>query len=227
MRLSDLFSAGIDWLLDGKNAGTVSMEFQDVLEDRLFNEDRMYTYIKTYSGIKGMEQTSKILPYVRELHKGQIRKGKDRVPYIYHPLTMACHALALGLEDDNLVSAILLHDVCEDCGVTVDVLPVNDNTKRVVALVTKGADYNEQEYYQNILTDAQATMVKLIDRCSNVSGMSAGFTKKKLTSYIKETEEYIYPLIQKAKSEYPMYSNQLFLIKYHISSVLEAVKHQG
>ena len=42
-----------------------------------------------------------------------------------------------------------------------------------------------------------------------------------------ETEKLIYPLLHKAKSEYSMYSNQIFLIKYHMISVIEAIKHQG
>jgi GTP pyrophosphokinase len=57
--------------------------------------------------------------------------------------------------------------------------------------------------------------------------MAAGFPKEKLVEYIKETEKLIYPLLQKAKSEYSMYSNQIFLIKYHMISVIEAIKHQG
>ena len=36
------------------------MDFQDALEDRLFNEDRMYTCIKTYSSMKGMNQSSQL-----------------------------------------------------------------------------------------------------------------------------------------------------------------------
>lgn len=225
--ISALFQVSLDWLLTGKSEESVFMDFQDSLSDRLFDENRMYTYVKTYASMKNLYQTSKVLPYARELHKGQVRKGKDNVPYIYHPLLIACHALALGLDDDNIVSAALLHDVCEDCGVKVDELPVNDLTKEAVALLTKSDDKDEEQYYQQISQNSIATMVKLLDRCNNVSGMVAGFSKKKLVEYIRETENLIYPLLQKAKSEYPMYSNQIFLIKYHTTSVIEAIKHQG
>ena len=174
-----------------------------------------------------MHQTLSVLPYVRELHKNQVRKGKDKVPYIYHPLLIACHALALGLDDDNIVSAALLHDVCEDCGIEAAELPVNDVTKEAVILLTKTEDIDKEQYYQKISQNMIATMVKLLDRCNNVSGMAAAFSKDKLVEYIKETENMVYPLMQKAKNEYPMYSNQIFLIKYHMLSVIEAIKHQG
>ena len=51
-------------------------------------------------------------------------------------------------------------------------------------------------------------------------------TFDRMVEYIKETEDYFYPLLRSAKIDYAKYSNQLFLIKYHISSVLEAIKHQ-
>ena len=117
--LRDLYRVSTDWLLTGKIQERVLFDFQDSLSDRLFDESRMYTYVKTYAGVKNLYQTLKVLPYARDLHKGQVRKGRDQVPYIYHPLLIACHALALGLDDDNLISAALLHDVCEDCGVSV------------------------------------------------------------------------------------------------------------
>lgn len=224
--IASLYQVSIDWLLTGKTEERVLLDFQDSLSDRLFNEDRMYTYVKTYASVKNLYQTSKVLPYARELHKGQVRKGKDKVPYIYHPLLIACHALALGLDDDNIVSAALLHDVCEDCGVTVDELPVNELTKEAVSLLTKVDSIDKEQYYQRISRNPIATMVKLLDRCNNVSGMAAGFSKEKLVEYIKETESVVYPLLRKAKSEYPMYSNQIFLIKYHMTSVIEAIKRQ-
>ena len=224
--IASLYQVSIDWLLTGKTEERVLLDFQDSLSDRLFNEDRMYTYVKTYASAKNLYQTSKVLPYARELHKGQVRKGKDKVPYIYHPLLIACHALALGLDDDNIVSAALLHDVCEDCGVTVDELPVNELTKEAVSLLTKVDSIDKEQYYQRISRNPIATMIKLLDRCNNVSGMAAGFSKEKLVEYIKETESVVYPLLQKAKSEYPMYSNQIFLIKYHMTSVIEAIKRQ-
>ena len=224
--IAALYHVSLDWLLTGKTEKNIMLDFQDALSDRLFNEDRMYTYVKTYAGAKNLYQTARVLPYARELHKGQVRKGKDNVPYIYHPLLVACHALALGLDDDNIISTALLHDVCEDCGVLVEDLPVNDITKEAVLLLTKDDSIDKEEYYQRISGNPIAIMIKLLDRCNNISGMSAGFSKEKLVEYIKETESYVYPLFQKGKSEYPMYSNQIFLIKYHMVSVIEAIKRQ-
>lgn len=226
MEIADLYGVTIDWLLRGKAESKIEIDFVEPLSERLFDEDRMYTYVKTVATMKGMAQTVEVLPYARELHKGQFRKGNGQIPYIYHPLLMACHALSLGLEDDNLISAVLLHDVCEDCGVSVDDLPVNDVVKEAVRLVTKDRSKDTYDYYQEISENSIATMVKLLDRCNNVSGMSAAFSKEKLVKYINETEEYVYPLLQTAKTRYSEYSNQVFLIKYHMTSVVTSLKYQ-
>ncbi len=227
IELADIYDVSLDWLLKGKSEERIYFDFQENMSDRLFNEERMYTYIRTYAGAKNMMQTSKVLPYARTLHEGQVRKGKDQVPYIYHPLLISCHALALGLDDDNIVSAALLHDVCEDCGVPLEELPVNEETREAVRLLTKDKiNQNEEKYYDEIAKNPIATMVKLLDRCNNISSMSTGFSKERIVEYIKETEQYVLPLIRKAKNEYPKYSNQIFLMKYHMTSVMEALKHQ-
>jgi GTP pyrophosphokinase len=80
-----------------------------------FSADKMYTYLKGYAMGADMEQTLLALAFARDKHSGQLRK--DGEPYIIHPLTMACNAIALEIRDDYLIAAILLHDVVEDCNI--------------------------------------------------------------------------------------------------------------
>ena len=227
--IANLFGVTVDWLLTGDEEEELPM-LECPVSDRLYSENKMYTYVKSHAHAKKMYQTSKVLAYAKEQHEGQVRKGKDKVPYIYHPLQMVCHLLALGIDDDNLISAALLHDVCEDTDVNVQELPVNDVTKEVVKLLTKKCTQepmNEKElekYYEEISKNEIALMVKIVDRCSNVSGMVTAFSDEKLVKYINETERWFYPMIRKATTDFPWYYDQLFLVKYHISSVLAAIK---
>ncbi len=229
--LSKLYKVTVDWLVSGEEPDEDIIEITKHLSDRLFDETRMYTYIKAFSTARKLYQTVRVLPYVREKHAGQVRKGEDRVPYINHPLLITCHALSLGMCEDNLLSAALLHDVCEDCNVPVEELPVNDETKEAVALLTKDFEALKKSmdaveaYYQAISENKIASIVKLLDRCNNVSGMAAAFSEEGMARYIQETERFIYPLIDKTSDNYPEYANQIFLIKYHMTSVIEAIKH--
>lgn len=231
--IAALYGVTTDWLLSGKHPSAKIVEVTSNLSDRLFSETRMATYVSAYCNAKQLYQTKRALAFAKEKHDGQYRKlghGDERVPYIYHPLLLTCHALALGLEEDDLLSACLLHDVCEDCGVKPEELPVNEETKEAVRLLTKPegfrkTDQEYQTYYEGISTNRIAIMVKLLDRCNNISSMANCFTDEHMAEYIKETQEYIHPMMERARKEYPQYSNQFFLIRYHMNSVLEALRH--
>lgn len=228
--IARLFGITTDYLLIGGEHQSLPEDISQP-SDRLFNEEHMYTYVKTYAAALGMLQTQRILPYAKQLHSGQFRRGKEKVPFIYHPLLMACHALALGLTDDNLISAAILHDVCEDCGVLPEELPVNEETRRAVILLTKTPDPEEWEaeqdrYYAAIAENPVASMVKLLDRCNNIASMSSGFSRKGIVRYIRSTERWVYPLLRETPRRYPQYGNQVFLIKYQMTSLVETIKHQ-
>lgn len=193
----------------------------------VYNHEKMYTYIKGYATGAGMKETLKALSFAREKHMGQLRK--DGQPYIIHPLTMACNALGMGIRDDAVVATILLHDVCEDCGVSVAELPMSQTVKRGVELMTfrimdgESKEIAKNRYYNMLLQSREATLTKLIDRCHNVSSMAGTFSVEKLKAYIEETRHYVLPLLKKAKSVYPEDADVLFLLKYHIASVVDSI----
>ena len=200
------------------------------LRDRVFSEEHMYTFVKATATAKSLNGTLKALPFAKDKHKDQFRKGKDRVPHINHPLTITCHALAMGIQDDDVLAAILLHDVVEDCQVTLDELPANDKVKDIVDRVSKAELPGEERsvfkkrYHARIMENSAASLVKIMDRCNNLSMMATGFDKDKMITYIVETEEYVFPLIEKLIDTEPQYSYALFLIKYQMLSVMETAK---
>lgn len=208
--------------------------YEGELRDQLFSEDHMFTRLKTIAEVAGLRETYKALYYIREQHDGQYRKklkySDAKIPYIIHPLMMACHAQAMKLNEDELLAVILLHDVCEDCGIDSSELPFTVKIKNAVELLTKKPDYdvlnkeNTERYYAAIQDNRLAAMAKVIDRCNNVSTMAQAFTDQRLGEYIKETEQYVFPLLTHIKQEWPEYANAVFLIKYHMLSVLESLK---
>lgn len=193
-----------------------------------YNAEKMYTFVRGYASGARMPETLKALAFARAKHEGQFRKSGE--PYIVHPLIMACDALSIGIRDDNVIAAILLHDVVEDCGVGLQELPVNDEVRHSVDLVTfrimdgETKENAKTRYYNLILTDRAATLTKLVDRCHNVSSMAGTFTQKKLKAYIEETRQYVLPLLRKAKTQYPEDSEILFVLKYHITSVVDSIE---
>lgn len=196
-----------------------------------FNHEKMYTYVNGFAMGRHLTDTLNALSFARRMHKEQKRKSGE--PYITHPLTMACHALSIGITDDHIIAGVILHDVVEDCGARISDLPVSDETKEIVKLMTfvhpEGLTKTEalKLYYDGISSNGKASMVKILDRCNNVSTMSGVFSEEKLRNYILETEEFVLPLIRHTKEFYPEYRDMLWILKYHIVSVLESLKGLG
>ncbi len=120
-----------------------------IVRDKIFSEENMYAKMMNFAKNENLTQTAKALPYAREKHTGQTRKsgifsaGKsssEKIPYIIHPLMMACHAHAMGLRDDAVLASILLHDVCEDCGIEPAELPFSEEVQQIVDLLTLRLD---------------------------------------------------------------------------------------
>lgn len=187
----------------------------------MFDHERMYTYLKGYFAAKGWDDATRALSLARKLHATQHRKGGQ--PYVVHPLTIACHAISLGVDSENVLSACLLHDVVEDCGVSVDALPVSRDAKDTIRRLTHVKPDPLDSYYRDIAEDSDACLVKLLDRCDNVSTMSGVFTKSKLLSYIDETRRYAPALYRTAKEYWPELSDAMFVLKYHIASVVNSL----
>ena len=204
------------------------------IADTPFSPEHMYSRLVSTAQIEKLSETYAALPYMKEKHAGQTRKptlfsGKP-VPYIVHPLTMACHAHALGIREDKILATILLHDVCEDCGVAPEELPFSAEVREAVRLlsfqITPGetrADAKKR-YYAAIAENRVARIVKILDRCNNISTMASSFTQKKLVAYVDETETYVMPLLEQAKYAIPEYADAFYLLKYHMRSVLESIK---
>ena len=200
-------STTVSWLMEETNAPEPHWE----LHDALYSLENMKKKVRFTAQAKNMSQTLKALKQMEQYHEGQTRNGKDKIPYIHHPLMMACHALAMNLDDDDLIATILLHDVVEDCGAKVDDLDVSDAVRKAVSLVSfheiEGMTKAEAkaQYFAHIREDRIAAMVKIIDRCNNVSTMATAFSKDRMIRYIDETEQYILPMIDHVKHTWEEY----------------------
>ena len=199
-------------------------------DDRLFDEERMYTCIQAAARAKGLSQTLRALPFAREKHANQVRKGASGIPYIIHPLTMCCQALALGLDEDDLLSALLLHDVVEDCGVKPEELPLGEAARETVRLLSKDKSHELDEegydktYFAGIATHPHAMLVKLLDRCHNLSVMAGGFTVERMLSYAGHTRDWVLPLADRLRAQAPRYADACFLLKYQMLSLIHTVR---
>lgn len=127
-------------------------------------------------------------------HRGQTRRVTNR-PYIEHPARVAGMAATLGLSEEG-VAAAYLHDVVEDCNVTVGAL--RDEFGPVVAQVVESLTKPSQATGNRAARTAafieqlkgasrEAQVIKLLDRLDNLRDV-AGDKPDFIALYCRETE---------------------------------------
>ena len=221
IKLAALFDVSVSAIAEEKHKAFKTRE-------AIYNWEHMKTYVKTTAKNFKLHNTLRAIDYAVEAHEGQKRK-KSVVPYIYHPLNLACHALSMEIIEDDVIAACMLHDVIEDCGRKLEDLPVDDDTKELVRLLTceKTTDDNREKiisaYYKEIEKNPKAALIKCMDRCNNLTTMSWGLSRDRIYRMIKETEEY-YPKLLKVVKAAPEYNNAAWLLQYQMQSMLDIYK---
>lgn len=134
-----------------------------------------------------------------EKHKGQYRKGDGR-PYILHPLGVVKTLYSVKKSKNMylLGAAAALHDVVEDCGVSIE--EIADRFGYHVASLVKELTLDKKNYRKMgkkeyvahcaVNMSSYALTLKLCDRLDNVSDLEAtdvDFT----VDYIKQTNYLI------------------------------------
>ena len=195
-----------------------------------YNENAGYMecFLRDYIESHQLEQSRIALDIALRMHRDQ--KRAEGLPYVIHPMTLALHGISLGMMDDNLMAVMLLHDVCEDCPVCPDELPVNETVRHGVDCITKkhldGESKLEtmQRYMKDIRGSKEACIAKVFDRCHNVSSMAGVFAENRLQAYITETKDFIYPLMEHVKENYPEYDTMMYALEYQITSIIKSLE---
>ena len=143
------------------------------------------------------ELYEEILLFAIESHKGQVRKG-DKRPYILHPISVMNRIFTVKSHSKNLLllgAVSLLHDVVEDCGVTIE--EIGRRFGWQIASIVDELTTNEEEkerlgkkeYLRRKMSrmSTYALSIKLCDRLDNVIDMKK-MGKEFKEKYIEETE---------------------------------------
>lgn len=193
------------------------------------NEETMFTYLRGRLDGLGFEQSRAALVFARKAHGGQVRKNGK--PYIVHPLSMACDAIACKGVTDEIIATILLHDVCEDCNIPLSALPVNNIVKHGVKLMTikpfLGEEKSEtkRRYYNELLEAKEAIVAKGFDRYANLNDMEGVLSEEAIVKNIRETHEFLLPTLKEAKYMYLELSDMLHGIRKELKNTVKMMAY--
>lgn len=153
--------------------------------------------------------------FAEEKHAG-VNRGSGE-PYINHVLRAARSVAEWGAESDVIMAA-LLHDVVEDCDVTLEDIEkqfdssVADIVDAVTALSDKdfdAANHTLPKAQKDMLSDAKlqrkmnskALLVKIADRIDNLNTIS-GVKEEKRIPKAEHTKAIIIPMARLAKADH-------------------------
>lgn len=146
------------------------------------------------------------LKYAVDKHHGVYRDGETPVPYACHPVeVMLTLRHRVGITDEHILAAALLHDVVEDTTTTIqDIESVfGPKIAKIVQQVTRDEPESSQtkklskdEVWQlrtQLLISEikqmtnEGHLIKLSDRLSNICEAKLTRSPEKLARYIKQT----------------------------------------
>ena len=171
---------------------------QLVTMDDVRSEVRLYI-----QNTESLALIDKAFSYAELHHKEQFRKSGE--PYIIHLVNVA-YILATLRVGPRTVTAGLLHDVIEDCGISKDRLAkdFDDEVATLVESVTKigNIEFKDEKEYQAVnhrkifiamAKDVRVILIKLVDRLHNMRTLQY-MTEEKQMKIAGETLEVYAPI---------------------------------
>jgi (p)ppGpp synthase/HD superfamily hydrolase len=171
-------------------------EMESILKEKGFNAIEINLALDAYE-------------MAESVHEGQ--KRPDGTPYFWHPSRVAKIIITeLDVQDVNIISAALLHDVLEDSAViTAEILEYNFSpyTSYLVQMLTKDIkaqgilrDIVEKEYVERLSGATEdARMLKLCDRLDTFRCLEFN-VKRNPIKYVMETTKHYFPLAEASQN---------------------------
>lgn len=123
----------------------------------------------------------KALEFAAKAHKGQLRKGTER-PYIVHPIEVG-DIVSSMTEDEEVISAAILHDTIEDCKEVTEEVLMDLFGKRVTWLVLQESEDKSKTWEERKAATIErlktapyeVQMIGLADKLSNMRDISRDY----------------------------------------------------
>jgi len=116
----------------------------------------------------------KAIAFATKAHEGQVRKGTSR-PFILHPLEVG-EIVASMTDDEEVISAAILHDTIEDCEEVTEDMLREEFTERIASLVAQESEDKSKTWMERKsatiahlkAAPREIQMIGLADKLSNM-----------------------------------------------------------
>ena len=158
---------------------------------------------KLYLNPLSNQKIKKAVDFADKAHEGQFRKSGE--PFLIHPINVGLILASLKMDADTIIAG-LLHDVVEDCEISLktvkkefgnNVAKLVDGMTKLLQLDDKLKDQSQAEYFQKMALataeDVRVVIIKLADRLHNLQTIEH-LPREKQIKKARETLELYAPL---------------------------------
>lgn len=162
--------------------------------------DELIDMLKKSDRDLDIEFIDKAYNFALESHGNQ--KRKSGVPYILHPVSVACILVELGMDTESIVAA-LLHDVVEDTDVNLeevskvfgaDVANLINGVTKLGKIPYSSREEQQAENIRKMLMamahDVRVIIIKLADRLNNMRTIGCMSAQKQRDKALENMEVY-------------------------------------
>lgn len=179
---------------------------------------------------KGYHNALRAMEFAMRYHTGVRKDGVT--PEFCHQIQITHFIRTLIphlLEPEATIAAIFLHDLVEDYGIAIDTLRrmFGENVSHAVWLLSKkfkGGKKDLEPYYHEMADCPIASIGKGGDRIHNNQTMAEVFTLENQLRYINEAETLIFPMLKRARRNFPEQEGAYENIKHALRSQIELIK---
>lgn len=196
------------------------------------NHNKSMVAIRYWLLAKQYYRALQAMEWAIDRHTGTRKDGTT--PEISHQLSVVYYLRTIHnnlMFPEETFCAAFLHDISEDYDVPIREISnsFGEEIAAAVRLCTRKRDTSLSHYYNEISRSSIASITKASDRIHNVQTMIGVFNKEKQRQYVKETNEYVIPMIKRARRLFPQqepsYENAKHFLKCQIE-LIEAI-HGG
>ena len=170
------------------------------------------------------------MEYAASFHTGLRKDGVT--PEFAHQISIACHIRNLEshlILPEETIATVFLHDVMEDFDIPKQELArrfgqVVSEASYSVTKVYLGVKRSTEEVFDDCSRNAIGSVVKGGDRGHNHRSMVGVFSLSKQIEYLSETEEYILPMLKKARRNFPAQEPVYNMLKYALSGEVDLIR---
>ncbi len=179
------------------------------LRERLSDESHMHTMLKAKLLQGGWTNAYRALGFIDTCCTSDLTPAR-------RAMHTACHALALGIDNDEVLTLLLLGGLAKVKSISATDVNVPMEYREAFRWLmgnTKEAS-----------PSAEARLAQCIDCVYVLSAAAIDLSRPETLTVINKTEQVILPLLKTLKNEKTEWNNAVYLLRYQALSLIEAYK---